>query len=71
MAKGREMVTSYIIGFFMNGIYQLVVLMAWGRSSRSAASRWCFRGYGIRNTVNLIGIRKSLDNLLMIRISAS
>ncbi|MFA5698563.1 MAG: ABC transporter permease, partial [Sphaerochaeta sp.] len=30
MAKGREMVTSYIIGFFMNGIYQLVVLYGMG-----------------------------------------
>ena len=25
MAKGREMITSYIISFFMNGIYQLIV----------------------------------------------
>ena len=25
-AKGREMVTSYILGFFINGIYQFVVL---------------------------------------------
>ena len=29
-AKGREMVTSYIIGFFMNGVYQLVVLYFMG-----------------------------------------
>ncbi|MBO5544285.1 MAG: ABC transporter permease, partial [Oscillospiraceae bacterium] len=26
MAKGREMITSYIISFFMNGVYQLIVL---------------------------------------------
>ena len=25
MAKGREMVTSYIISYFLNGVYQLVV----------------------------------------------
>ncbi len=30
MAKGREMVTSYIIAFFMNGVYQLVVLYIMG-----------------------------------------
>ena len=30
MAKGREMVTSYIISFFMNGLYQLVVLYMMG-----------------------------------------
>ena len=30
MAKGREMITSYIISFFINGIYQLVVLYMMG-----------------------------------------
>ncbi len=69
MAKGREMVTSYIIGFFMNGIYQLVVLYGMGAIiSIRSNSLVLPRGYGIRNTVNLIGIRKSLDNLLMIRL---
>ena len=29
-ARGREMVTSYILGFFMDGIYQLVVLYMMG-----------------------------------------
>ena len=30
LAKGREMVTSFILGFFMNGVYQLVVLYGFG-----------------------------------------
>ena len=30
MAKGREMITSYIISFFINGVYQLVVLYMMG-----------------------------------------
>ena len=30
MAKGREMITSYIISYFMNGAYQLVVLYMMG-----------------------------------------
>ena len=69
MAKGREMVTSYIIGFFMNGIYQLVVLYGMGPLIKIISPNLLLpRGYGIRNTVNLIGIRKSLDNFLMIRI---
>jgi simple sugar transport system permease protein len=69
MAKGREMVTSYIIGFFMNGIYQLVVLYGMGAIIPIRNKALVLpRGYGIRNTVNLIGIRKSLDNLLTIRI---
>jgi simple sugar transport system permease protein len=62
LAKGREMVTSYIIGLFMNGIYQLIVCTAWGPSSRCGAPNWCFPvATAFRNTVNLSGIRKTLD----------
>jgi len=69
MAKGREMVTSYIIGFFMNGIYQLIVLYGMGAVIPIRSNALVLpRGYGIRNTVNLIGIRKSLDNLLTIQL---
>ncbi len=69
MAKGREMVTSYIIGFFMNGIYQLIVLYGMGAIIPIRSNALLLpRGYGIRNTVNLIGIRKSLDDLLTIRL---
>jgi simple sugar transport system permease protein len=69
MAKGREMVTSYIIGFFMNGIYQLVVLYGMGKVIPIRSSALVLpRGYGIRNTVNLIGIRKTLDNLVAVKI---
>jgi simple sugar transport system permease protein len=69
-AKGREMVTSYIIGFFMNGIYQLVVLYAMGPIIPiKNASLVLPRGYGIRNTVNLIGIRRALDDLIPLRIT--
>ena len=68
-AKGREMVTSYIIGFFMNGVYQLVVLYFMGSIIPIASSALVLpRGYGIRNTVNLEGIRKSLDNLIPFNI---
>ena len=57
-AKGQEMVTSYILGFFINGIYQLFVLyfMGWvipiGNPTLVLS-----RGYGIRNAVSLLGIR--------------
>lgn len=75
-AKGREMVTSYIISFFMNGIYQLVVLYGMGSPliPLKSPSLILPRGYGVRNTVNLagakgsIGLRKSLDNLLSIQL---
>jgi simple sugar transport system permease protein len=68
-AKGREMVTGYILAYFINGIYQFVVLYLMGslipiRSPAILLSR----GYGIRNTLNLEGVRQSLDNLLMARV---
>ena len=30
-AKGREMITSMILGFFINGVYQLIVLYGMGK----------------------------------------
>lgn len=68
-AKGREMVTSYILGFFVNGLYQLVVLYFFGylipiRSPELVLSR----GYGIRNAVNLLGIRNCLDYFIPVTI---
>ena len=64
-AKGREMVTGYILGFFINGVYQLVVLylMGWVIPV-SNSSLLLSRGYGVRNAVSLLGIRGVLDNLI-------
>lgn len=68
-AKGREMITSYIISFFMNGLYQLVVLYMMGSIIPIMHSSIKLpRGYGVRNTVSLLNMRQSLDNLLAIRI---
>lgn len=68
-AKGREMVTGYILAFFINGVYQFVVLYMMGsvfpiRNPAIVLSR----GYGIRNTLNLENVRQSLDNLLMLKV---
>ena len=69
MAKGREMVTSYIISFFMNGLYQLVVLYMMGSIIPIIHSSIKLpRGYGVRNTVSLLHMRQYLDNLLAIHI---
>lgn len=70
MAKGREMITSYIMNYFIgNGIYQLVVLYIMGSIIPIAhASIMLPRGYGIRNTVSLLNMRQCLDDLLAIRI---
>ncbi len=68
-AKGREMITSYIMSFFVNGIYQLVVLYLMGSiiPIKHGAIKLP-RGYGIRNTVSLLSMRQKLDNLLAIHV---
>ncbi len=70
MAKGREMITSYIISFFINGIYQLVVLYMMGPIIPiKHTSIKLPRGYGIRNTVSLLSMRQKLDNLIPLNIA--
>ena len=68
-AKGREMITSYIISFFVNGLYQLVVLYIMGPIIPIAHNTLKLpRGYGIRNTVSLLPMRQSIDNALAIYV---
>jgi simple sugar transport system permease protein len=70
-ARGREMVTGYILGFFMDGFYQFVVLYLMGpiipvHSLNITLSR----GYGIRNTLTLDSVRQALDRLIPLRIAS-
>ncbi|WP_300413589.1 ABC transporter permease [uncultured Oscillibacter sp.] len=70
MAKGREMITSYIINFFINGWYQFIVLYIMGAIVPIIHSSIMLpRGYGIRNTVSLLNMRQCLDDLLAIRVA--
>ena len=69
MSKGREMITSYIISYFINGIYQLVVLYMMGKVIPiKHTSLKLPRGYGIRNTTSLLNMRQCLDNLIDVQI---
>ena len=68
-AKGREMITSYFIAFFMNGVYQLVVLYMMGPLIPIAHNSLKLpRGYGIRNTVSLLPMRQSIDTALAVYV---
>ena len=68
-AKGREMITSYIISFFVNGVYMLVVLYIMGPIIPIAHNTLKLpRGYGIRNTVSLLPMRQTIDNALAIYV---
>jgi simple sugar transport system permease protein len=67
-AKGREMITSMMLGFFIAGIYQFVLLFLCGplipiKSKTLLLSR----GYGIRNAINL-DVSSGFDKLLLIKI---
>jgi len=64
-AKGREMITSYVLGFFMVGLYQIVVLFGMGKVIPIANETILLsRGFGIRNTVRLEGIAGTFDTLI-------
>ena len=64
-AKGKEMITSMILGFFANGIYQLVfIVMAGSIIPFSNKKLLMSTGTGLRNTMDLNIIRKSIDGFL-------
>ncbi len=70
-ARGREMVTSYILGFFFNGVYQFFVLYMFGTNSLIRLHNKAIalsRGVGVRNTLNLDPVRQVLDDAFMIRL---
>ncbi len=65
MAKGREMITSMILGFFANGIYQLVFLFLVGSVIPiKSPSLLLPSGIGLRNTVDLIDTAQALDRIV-------
>lgn len=67
-SKGREMVTGFIAGYFANGVYQLVFLFAVGSVIPWHAAHMLLpQGYGLRNTVDLLGIQYALDDLIKVR----
>ena len=82
-ARGREMVTGYVLGFFMDGFYQFIVLYLMGRPVlwvTKTLNQWAAiipihspsitlsRGYGIRNTLRLDIMRQALDRFIPLNI---
>ncbi|HNX73243.1 MAG TPA: ABC transporter permease [Spirochaetales bacterium] len=68
-AKGREMVTGYILAFFISGVYQFFILYVMGSViPMHNSSITLSRGYGVRNTLNLESVRQSLDNIVLLRV---
>jgi simple sugar transport system permease protein len=63
--KGQEMITSMILGYFANGLYQLLFLFLVGTLIPMKNAKLMIPGgVGIKNTVDLNGgIKYALDNI--------
>lgn len=68
-ARGREMITSMMLGFFANGLYQLVFLFMVGTViPLNNPEIMLDSGVGLRGTVELKYCKYALDNLLKVRV---
>lgn len=66
-ARGKEMITAMILGFFADGLYQLVLLFMVGSIIPVKSPELLLEsGVGVRSTVDLQIIANSLDKLLPI-----
>jgi simple sugar transport system permease protein len=67
--KGQEMITSMIVGYFSNGIYQFIFLFVVGGIIKVESDIILTGGVGIKNTIDLQSIQYALDNLTVFGIS--
>jgi len=68
-AKGREMVSGLIAGYFANGVYQLLFLFALGSIIPFHDPGMVLpQGYGLRNTVDLTTIQYAVDDLVAVHL---
>jgi simple sugar transport system permease protein len=68
-AKGKEMISGIILGFFANGLYQLVCLFFMGRIIPiRVPSMLLSTGLGLRNTLDIKAMHYALDNIWKVRI---
>jgi simple sugar transport system permease protein len=69
-AKGKEMITSIIIGFLANSIYQLIFLVGFGTVIPARNEEIILtRGIGVRNMVDLQAYRNILENIWAFKIN--
>ncbi len=67
--KGKEMITTIIIGFFANSIYQLIFLVGFGTIIPVANKDIILtRSIGVRSTVDLGMYRNTIDKLWLFKI---
>ena len=70
-AKGREMITSMLLGFFVSSIYQIFLLFICGSLIPFKSPLMILsRGYGVRNSM-MLNVAQALDNSLWIPIAGT
>lgn len=63
--KGQEMITSLVLAFFANGVYQLIFLIFIGTVIPMKNEAMVLgTGVGLKNTIDLFRIKYALDNIL-------
>jgi simple sugar transport system permease protein len=68
-ARGKEMITTIIIGLLANGIYQFIFLVGYGTFIPAVNHEIVLsRGIGIRNMVDLASYRNLLDQVWMVKV---
>lgn len=68
-AKGREMITSMMLGLFISGVYQFFLLYVCGTVIPIASTKTVLsQGYGIRNALALEGLEYAFDNILKLKV---
>lgn len=66
--KGQEMITSLIVGYFGNGVYQFIVLFIIGAVIPVALEHpmILYDGVGVRMSVDMGSVSYALDNILQV-----
>jgi simple sugar transport system permease protein len=68
-ARGKEMITSIMLAFLANGIYQMIFMVGYGTLFPSNNKEMLLsRGIGLRDTIDLAGIRGVLDKAIPITV---
>lgn len=67
--KGKEMITSLILGFFASGVYQFVFLFVLGGIIPiNASGIMLSTGIGVRNTIDLTTMKYAIDDIWKMNI---
>lgn len=69
--KGKEMITTIILGFLGNSVYQLIFLVGFGTVIPVKNQEILLtRGIGVRNMIDLKGFRNTLDKIGLVEINS-